>query len=94
MPSNKEGTPYWPNEGPTQTGDTSFPEEPELEEIDIDQLSPTIQAILALRLAKKSNAFRGDEARMLVSEINSMALGQNINQEKAAQELLEKEQEK
>jgi len=86
--------PYFPNEEPRPTGDKPFPEEPELEEIKIDELSPTVQAILSLRLAKSPHAKQGEEARVLVSEINAKALGENTSPEIAAKKLLKEEQEK
>jgi hypothetical protein len=86
-------TPYWPNEEPLRTGGQPFPEEPELPEIDISQLTPDQKAILALRLAKKPHAQAGEEARMLISEINSRALNENTSPEVAAKKILQEEQE-
>ncbi|MBM2820639.1 MAG: hypothetical protein HW405_399 [Candidatus Berkelbacteria bacterium] len=86
--------PYFPNEEPMQTGGKEFPEEPDLVEIRIEQLSPTVQAILSLRMAKSPHAKQGDEARMLVSEINARALGENTSPEVTAEKLLKDEQEK
>jgi len=86
--------PYWPNEEPLKTGGKPFPEEPELTKIDISQLTPDQQAILALRLAKKPHAQEGEEARMLVSEVNSRALNENISPEAAAKKILQEEQER
>lgn len=85
--------PYLPHEEPGPTGEKPFPEEPELEEINIGQLTPDQKAILALRVAKPY-AKEGEEARMLISEINSRALGESISPEAAAKRILQEEQER
>ena len=86
--------PYLPHEEPKPTCEKPFPEEPELEEINVDRLTPDQKAILELRMIGKADALEGIEARTLISEINTRALNDNISPEAAAKKILKEEQEK